>query len=214
MEKYARQPVQNRRSCIDLSKLPSLAVKIHVPSGVDPPLALSLPEKGKQALLLKSKQGLLVASLNAQDSVIISGLLKCPALELQCDLLFDDTLNDTVSQKRTVKGRRLPSASSVLLTLTVYGNLGIIDIVGEYLLQCGSFLQPPRHARAGVKYMNPQNLPVELEDAPFASEIFNVPEDIGTLDNDAKIDPSAGLEACVSLLETPTPRSLRCELHP
>jgi hypothetical protein len=99
------------------------------------------------------------------------------------------------------------------LSFIIYGPKHRFDDVGDFMTQCGRFLEDPVGADRDVPYMNPQCL-FSIHEMPTTTFELSRPLEYSVDDfTQTCSDILTGFETIDPLYETPTPAYLRTELQ-
>lgn len=138
-------------------------------------------------------------------SEILKRLVADSELESQLTLRKDALIpNNHTKLKRGVVG---------YLSIIIYGPRSYLASVGDFMTQCGRFLEDPIGCNQNVPYLNPQCLFSMHENPPMTFDLSN-PFNLEDEDTTHHSDILAGFETIDTLFETPAPDLLRTTLKP
>jgi SWI/SNF-related matrix-associated actin-dependent regulator of chromatin subfamily A3 len=138
-------------------------------------------------------------------SGILQRLVADPELVSQLTLRNDAL----ISNNRTKSKGRLVGYLSII----IYGPRNYLKSVGDFMTQCGRYLEDPIGCDHNVPYLNPQCLFSMHGNPPMTFDLMDA-IDMGAEDKTDYSDILAGFETPDILSETPTPDLLQTTLKP
>lgn len=169
---------------------------------------------GSETVQLQKSCGTIVGELNPHYSKVVRVLQDGDSIELQATFVLSSSRHLIPRQSRA-RGRKAAQLQARLpaLSIILYGSMDMFESIGDFLLQCSEYLQPPLRCDRNVPYCNPQSL-TEGEKDPQMT--FQFQGDLSHSEVEAivqGIDPSAMLETEDLNPEAETPAALKSTLY-
>lgn len=146
-----------------------------------------------------------IGTLDDHTSGILQRLVADPELVTQLTLRNDALISDNRTKS---KGRLVG-----YLSIIIYGPRDYLRSLGDFMTQCGRYLEDPIGCDRNVPYLNPQCLFSMHGNPPMTFELTDA-FDVGAEDKMDYSDILAGFQTTDILFETPTPDLLQTTLKP
>ena len=149
-------------------------------------------------------------TLNNHYAKLFQVLSKDPRIELQPYLEYHDS-----RQSRSMsKGKRgQHPQQTATLSCNIYGSMDVYDDLGDFLIRCSSFLQPPVNCDRDVEYRNPQSLSGMDPDPPRTRHPSLESQSFCAEAVDQASDPSSLLETDDVISEREQPSIITTTLY-